>query len=557
MTVGMYGDGPDPGLMNALDSALTRRGLLMAGAQGAVALTGAALLAGCGSGHAGSATTASSASTASSAQVLSSGGGTPSYGGTMIVGEITAGTAEQLAPSFSVSPDAIRSCQLYDRLFDLENDLTTLQPRLALSAEPNADASLWTLTLRDGVVWHDGKPFGADDVVWTIRSWQSPQNLTFGAFDGIIDYNGVRKRGPLTVEVPLVAPVGQFPSLLGVIPSYGMTQNGQTLRDLQRNPIGTGPFKYESFQPGVTSTFVANKDYWEQGKPYVDRLIINSSFTDPNALLEALLSGQIHVLPHLPEVQAKEQMATGQITVLNSNSPANCYIYMNTKAPPFNDVRVRQAVRLLADRDALVEIALNGLGAPANDLMGEGAQYFASDLKRSQDIEQAKSLLKSAGQENLAFAITTAQGTSPGGVEAATLLAEQAQAAGVTISVRNVSPAQYYNPPGYPWLMGQDYLEPVPSLTAWYRLAFVEYNETRWNVNTDSALAAAIRALDPAEAGERWREAQLEQFNMGGHLIWASQNLLDGVAKTVHGLRAGPVQQLNLYRLLDGWLVQT
>src|SRR5204863_8581609 len=120
---------------------------------------------------------------------------------------------------------------------------------------------------------------------------------------------------------------------------------------------------------------------------------------------------------------------TGDMTVLSAHSPQAMMFYMDTTKAPFNDVNVRQAIKLIADRQALVDGALNGFGSVGNDIFGKGLPFYDSSLpQREQDVEQAKSLLKKAGQENLNVLLQTSQ-IFPGFVESATLLAQQAKAA--------------------------------------------------------------------------------------------------------------------------------
>src|SRR5207248_2596383 len=112
-----------------------------------------------------------------SATTSAGGGGKPVRGGTLRVGMITAGPAETINPAKTVNlSDLLRIAQLYDNLFTVGPDVKTLVPVLALSAEPNGNATVWTLKLRPNVKWHDGKPFTADDVVYTLRSWANPNS---------------------------------------------------------------------------------------------------------------------------------------------------------------------------------------------------------------------------------------------------------------------------------------------------------------------------------------------------------------------------------------------
>ena len=169
-------------------------------------------------------------------------------------------------------------------------------PGLAESAEPNADATVWTVKLRSDVSWHDGKPLTADDVAASIKTWANPKNGFSTLATQLMDLGRVRARSPLTVEVPFKIPIADFP---GVVAGYFYYITRPDIYEKGAMPIGTGPFKYQSFIPGQRAVFVANKDYWG-GAPYVDQQIINSSFTDDSARMNALLSGSIDIAPQYP-----------------------------------------------------------------------------------------------------------------------------------------------------------------------------------------------------------------------------------------------------------------
>jgi peptide/nickel transport system substrate-binding protein len=492
-------------------------------------------------------------------------GGTPVVGGTFTAGLITGGTAETINPGLaSYYPDILRVWQLYDPLFEVGPNLAMV-PRLAVSAEPNKDATVWTFRLRSGVVWHDGKPFTADDVVYTFRGWANPTNLGGLYTTGLIDYKGVRKRDSLTVEVPLTAAVADLPSLLGT-DNQMIIQDGATTGQLNTKPVGTGPFKFVSFQPGSHSVFVANREYWEHPKPYVDQVVVDSSFTDETSRLNALLSGTINVLPALPPVEAKNQLGNSNMRVLRARSGSGEYFCMRVDAAPFNDVRVRTAMKLIADRPALIEGALDGFAQVGNDLLGKGCPYYDGSLVHPHDPEMAKSLLKAAGREGLTFKLPTAP-AGPGYVEAATLFAEQATAAGVNVIVEQIPTGVYFAyADGYlkrPIQESQQFAS--PTLTAAYRgytSPNAPYNETSWGSQPGAAranklLAAAIAEQDPAKAQDLWTDVQTLQFNEGGYVMWCYSDNLDAVATNVRGLRTSNPTYLNDYRLVDGWIAKS
>jgi peptide/nickel transport system substrate-binding protein len=526
-----------------LSSTMPRRRALMLALGAAAAGTGGLLLSGCG----GSVRQSPAA-------------GPPKTGGTLRVGVITGGTAETLNPGLVLTnPDAVRTYALFDRLFEQYDDVATVRPGLATSAESNKDATVWTLHLRQGVHWHDGKPFTADDVVWTIRSWSDSQSYAFQFFDGLVDFANVRRADDATVIVPLVKPIAQFTSLLTFY-NLGVIQNGATAASFAR-AVGTGPFKFQSFEPGSRSVFTANSEYWDHPYPYLDQLVVDSSFSDETPRLNALLSKQLDVLPVVPPLEAKQHESDPAVKLLRSPTPITMLVNMRVDSGPFVDPRVREALRLCMDRQKLIDISLAGYGSVADDVIGFGCTYFADDLKRGQDLDKARYLLKSAGAENLTFTLPTSNAVT-GFVESATQFAQQAKAVGVTVNVQNGSAANYFGEDFLTRPIGQDQCLAAPSLTQAYRTFFVPgggYNTTHWGDQTGAEksvalLESAIGSVDPAKAADLWHQVQLDQFNLGGQIAWGRIDSLDLAAANVQGLKSGPFAALNNWRVLTAWL---
>jgi peptide/nickel transport system substrate-binding protein len=471
----------------------------------------------------------------------------------MTVGFLGNGTSETVNPALAVAPvDLMRSHQLFDLLWTVAPDVKSLIPGLAVSAEPSADAKTWTVTLRSGVEWHDGSALTADDLVWTIALWAEPSSYVYGALAPAIDWKGVRKRGPLTVEIPLIRGISSLPSLLCLY-NCGILKNGMSLKQVSANPVGTGPYKYVSFTPGQRSEFSANDDYWG-GRPPIDSLVVDSTFSDDTARVNALLSGVIEVAPNIPFLVAQQHQSTAEVVLLRAHAPNAYYFSMRVDRPPFNDVRVRQAMKYVADRPALVSNAFAGFGTVGNDLIAEGTQYFASDLQRSQDIEQAKSLLKSAGQPGLTVTLQTAD-AGPGLVAAATLFAEQAKAAGVTVNLQTLQPTVYFTSAGgfLTRAFGQNLTNTYPSLAEAYILTLwsgAPYNDTHWGAGpgqSNGLFFEALSELDPGRAGDLWHEVQEAQFTQGGYIVWGNSDYIDAVAPNVRGLRTTAAYPLNNY----------
>jgi peptide/nickel transport system substrate-binding protein len=236
---------------------------------------------------------------------------------------------------------------------------------------------------------------------------------------------------------------------------------------------------------------------------------------------------------------------------------------MRVDQAPFNDERVRQAMRLLIDREALIESVYSGYGKVGNDLFGRGLPFYASDLpQRTQDVEQAKSLLKSAGASDLRFTLQTSP-VAAGFVEAATAFAQQCKEAGVTVQVKREQPASYFNPTLlYLKMPFAQTIWPVSSLASIYSSALVSgapTNETHYSDKTfDELFLQAQGATDEGEATELWGQVQKMQYDSGGYINWANAQSVAGIAPTVRGIGgpgSGWLQNLDDFRVWNWGLV--
>lgn len=522
---------------------LSRRDVLKAGAAGTLGLSAAALLAAC-----------QDEDTPNSSAEQSPGA--PMRGGTMTVAMISSGQAETISVPTSVNlVDTARVVNLYEGLFGYDDEGRVV-PALAESAEPNSDATVWTIRIRDGVVFHDGKPLTTDDIVYTIKSWGSPDSYFSPIAGLIIDFEGVRKRGDRVVEVPMLLGVAEFPSVTTFFNAFVIKEG---FKDFA-NPIGTGPFKFESFTPGRRSEFVANPDYWEEGKPYVERLIIDSSYTSDEARVNALSSGDADVVPSLPYASAQANEGSPDVTVLRSaGNQFNAFKFRVDEAP-FSDPRVMQALKMVVDRPQLNEVVYSGYGVPGNDLAPAGVEYFPSDIAPpTRDPEGARSLLRAAGEDGLTFTLETSPAFS-GQIEAATLFKEQAEDAGITVNLERVDAGLYFTVDGglLSRPVGQTFWLTLPSMTVWYLEALwsgAPYNETGWGDDeTDDVLFDAMAEVEPSRAQEKWRTVSEQQVDRGGYIMYTNPDYVDGYRPNVQGLKPSPKGWVNYWKFKDGWL---
>jgi peptide/nickel transport system substrate-binding protein len=471
------------------------------------------------------------------------GGGTPAtgtagggeqlrMGGVLRVGATGGGASDTIDAHRPTSdPDIMRCWNLYESLAVRTPDFSRLEMLLAESIEAGPNPETWDIRLKPDLTFHNGKAVTADDVIFSLQRIIDPKDPKVGAASiGYIDR--MRKLDDRTVRVRLQFPNAGFPDDIGqyfnaIVPTdYSEDQ-----------PVGTGPFKYESFTKGEQSRFTKNPDYWENGKPYADELVI-IDFPATEARVNALLSGQVDAIDNLPAAQVESVRANPQLAVLISETGAWQPFTMRVDAAPFDDVRVRQAFRLIVDREQMVQQVLSGQGRIANDLYAPYDPAYARDLpQRQQDLEQARSLLRQAGREDLSVELVTAP-VFQGIVEAAQVFVEQAKGAGVNVRLRRVDSGTFYGDNYLKWVFAQDFWATRVYLTqvAQGDLPNSPFNETHWREPRFIDLIQQARAeLDDNRRNEILHEAQEMQHEQGGYIIQYFSNIIDAHTKQLGG----------------------
>ncbi len=513
----------------------SRRNLLKgAAAMGAVAAVGP-LAAACGGDDEPAATSSASAA------------GTPNKGGDLMVGIVGGSSKDTADPhTGSYEPDIAIQYIMYEGLtmWDWDMQVTNL---LAETVEPNTDASVWQIKLKDGILWHDGKPVTADDVVFSMDRIVDPKDPKVGSATlAGLKVGGTKKIDDKTVEITLESPNVLFDEALAersckIVP-VGFDP---------KNPIGSGPFKMTEMKPGEQFKWDAFADYWDT-PPYVDTLTM-IEFADDTARINALQSGQIQAMSQLPKSQAKVIEATDGLALLNAETGAWRPFTMRIDVKPFDDNRVRQAFRLIVDRQQMIDQAYSGLGVPANDMYGRFDAGTPDLEQRVQDIEQAKSLLKQAGYDNnlTVELVTSAEALGGDEVAAAQVFAEQAKQAGVTVNIKKTDSATFYGKDYLSWPFAQDFWATRGFLqqASQGTMATAPYNETHWkNAEWASLVDQAWKTVDDAERAALITQAQQIEFDEGGYIIWSWRNQVDAYSKTTTGYKldklGGPVGRM-------------
>ena len=465
--------------------------------------------------------------------------GKPKAGGALKVGLTGGSGSDTLDPHKGLTYlDTARAQCLYQPLLQL-NTAAQTEFVLAEDISPRGSTAEWVISLRRGITFHDGKPLTADDVIFTLRRILTGK-LTGSTPLGPVDAKGLKALDSHTVLVPMTSPYGSFVDQLGYWYYLYIVPAGFN----PKQPNGTGPFKFQSFTPGQRSVFVKNPNYWKPGLPYVDSITI-IDFSDSASLQNALTTGVIHGAGALEGPQISVLKTASGVQTVVSRTGAITPFTMRVDQAPFNDVNVRQAMRLLVDRPQLINSALNGDATVGSDVFSPYDPDFDTSLFRSQDIAKAKFLLKKAGHQSLAVQLVTSA-VATGTVAMATVLQQQAKAAGVTINLKTVDPSTFFGPNYLHWTFSQDFYNYSPYLAqvAQSMLPTSPFNETHWSLPRYVSLYHQANATDnPALRSELKREMQLIDFNEGGYIIPAFIDALDAYSTKITGYSAAKVGQ--------------
>jgi peptide/nickel transport system substrate-binding protein len=505
---------------------ITRRRLLENAAKGGLAVGAGGLIAACGSS---SSSNSSAATTTSQAAA-----GTPKHGGTLRAG-LTGGSSSDTADPNTIvnNTDYARAALLYEALV-WTNSQAQQYNRLAEEMTPNKDATVWTIRLRSGVTFHNGKDVTADDLIFSINRVINPKSPgeAANALSGI-NAAGIKKVDNLTITVPFQKPYSTFPeSLANNITVYVLPVGFDP-----KNPIGTGPFKMSQFTPGQQTVLTRFENYWNAPLPYLNEIIM-TDYSDETSQVNALLSGQVDVVNLLSQDTIGTVTGSGKKVVISNGGGWNPFT-MRVDQPPFNDVRVRQAFRLAVDREAMLKTVFGGHGTLGNDIFGIWApEYDHSIPQRQYDPEQAKSLLKAAGHDSLSVTLVTGD-IAQGVINMAQVYAQQSAPAGINAKLDQVTVTDFYGPNYLKWTFAQDYwyYSPYFPQVNQATLPGAPFNETHFaDPKYISLYDQAQATLDVAMRTEIAHEMQMIDYNEGGYIIPFFPAVIDGFAPNVNGI---------------------
>jgi peptide/nickel transport system substrate-binding protein len=307
---------------------------------------------------------------------------------------------------------------LYDTLLQPTADGKGVEPGLATAWKVSDDGRTVTLSLREGVKFADGVPFTAADAVWSLNRARDPNNGIWNSLIGSIDK--VEARGSdvvLTLKHP-------DPSILPALATFNTAilpekqfeaepggTDAEKAKSFAEHPIGTGPFKLESWQRGSTMRLVRNPHHWRQGEdgkplPYLDSVRFEIMPDDATRILK-LQAGEIDATEFVPYARVAELKADPRLNMELFPSTRVAYVNMNVrpdiggKPNPLSNQKVRQALNYATEKNAIIAIATHNVGKPMGSYMSSGTPlFYSAGPAYPYDVAKAKQLISEAGFPN-------------------------------------------------------------------------------------------------------------------------------------------------------------
>jgi len=311
-------------------------------------------------------------------------------------------------------------------------------PALARSWEISPDGLTYTFALAEGVLFHDGTTFDAEDVKFSLERATAEGSLNAQQFL-FADIDTVTVIDPATVEVTLSRPNGNF--LFNLAWGDAVIVAPESAEGNATNPVGTGPFRFSNWNQGDSVTLVRSEDYW--GEPVALERATFRFIDDPTAAFAAMMAEDVDTFPNFPAPETVPLIdADPRFRAVIGTTEGETILAMNNARAPLDDVRVREAIARAIDRQAIIDGAMFGFGTPiGSHFAPHHPAYIDLTVLSAYDPERSRELLAEAGVENLTLSL--ALPPTPYARRGGEIVAAQLRAVGITAEIQNIEWAQW------------------------------------------------------------------------------------------------------------------
>ncbi len=458
----------------------------------------------------------------------------PVSGGTLRLGLGGGSTTDSLDPrAWDDSVMIDTAFAIYNGLVENSADNRPV-PELATFWEPGDGARTWVFSLRKGVHFHNGKPFDADDVVYSLNLHRG--DSTSGAAGVMKPVTDVKALDAATVQVTLASANADFPTVLS---DYHLMMVPRGYTDWAR-PVGTGAFTVEAFDPGVRIALKKAGPYWKPERGHLDAVEI-TVINDTSARMNALILGQVDAINRADPRTVSRVERSPTLGIVRAAGGWYPVMAMMNDRDPYTSLDLRQALKYAVDREQMIKLLFSGYGTVGNDNpIPRSDPYFNSDLAQLRfDPDKARFHFKKAGVSDRKLVLQTSDGAFNGAVNMATLLQSTAAKCDIPLDVKTEPADGYFT---NVWLKGSfvaSYWGGRPSATQMLEIAYqstAPWNESHWrDTRFDSLLAAAQAEIDDDKRrGFIW-DMQAMLTERSGTLIPCFRDWLDAHHRKVGG----------------------
>lgn len=323
---------------------------------------------------------------------------------------------------------------IFDQLIDIAGD-GSAEAGLAVSWTTNDDASVWEFALREGVRFPNGSTLTAEDVLFSFERIMTNEASPMRTYTRLIKQ--VVAPGPMTVRFELSEPFTPFLrqlSLVPIVPKYAYEQTG---RDFAVEAEGSGPYRVVEWVRDGRMVFRANDDYW-RGAPAIKEVVLRPIPAD-NSRVAALLSGEIDVMPALPPSSLRQLEADADLEIQTIASNRVVYLASNVRHPLLSDPKLRRAIDLSINREAIVSRLLRGSGKAEGQLVAPSVfGYDPAFTPVQQDVEAARALVAESSYDGTVIPLQYASNRFPFAAEVAQAVAGFLDAIGVKVALQGM-----------------------------------------------------------------------------------------------------------------------